>query len=87
MAGINLMKDAEVIHYMFNRSDKEENFPSNIAKRLDITYSHIVKLMIRFEKDGLITTEKLGRTRRTFLTKKGKEIAAHITAIKKLNNS
>lgn len=45
---------------------------SNLSKKTSITYSHMTKLIKKFNLGGLISTEKIGRERIIILTKKGK---------------
>ena len=61
-----------------------EMYASNLAKSVDCTYSHVVKILQEMEDSGLITFEKTGRLKILKLTKKGKEIAEHINLIVKL---
>lgn len=58
-----------------------EVYASTLAKTVDCTYSHVVKILQDMEDAGLITFEKTGRLKYLKLTKKGEEIARHIDAI------
>jgi len=59
-------------------------YGSILAKEVDCTYSHAVKILQALEKLGLVTFEKKGRTKLIKLTKKGEEIANNIDNIKRL---
>ena len=59
-------------------------YGSLLAKEVDCTYSHAVKILQTLEKLGLVSFEKQGRIKLIKLTKKGNEIADHIASIKKL---
>lgn len=59
-------------------------YGSLLAKEVDCTYSHAVKILQTLEKLGLITFEKKGRIKLIKLTKKGREIADNIENIRKL---
>ncbi|MEM4181734.1 MAG: winged helix DNA-binding protein [Candidatus Pacearchaeota archaeon] len=59
-------------------------YGSVLAKEVDCTYSHAVKILQVLEKKGLIVFEKKGRIKIIKLTKKGQEIAEYIEAIKNL---
>ena len=59
-------------------------YGSMLAKEVDCTYSHAVKILQILEKLGLVTFEKQGRIKLIRLTKKGTEIADHIDDIRKL---
>jgi len=59
-------------------------YGSILAKEVDCTYSHAVKILQSLEKLGLVVFEKKGRTKLIKLTKKGMEIAEYIEDIKRL---
>jgi len=63
---------------------KDTIYASSLAKAVDCTYSHVVKTLAHMESEGLIMFEKTGRLKLLRLTKKGKDIAEHIYAIKNL---
>ncbi len=58
-------------------------YGSILAKEVDCTYSHAVKILQTLEKLGLVVFEKQGRIKLIKLTKKGQEIADHIEEIRK----
>ena len=55
-----------------------------LAKEVDCTYSHAVKILQTLEKLGLVVFEKKGRVKLIKLTKKGKDVADHIEEIQTL---
>ncbi|HHE36513.1 MAG TPA: hypothetical protein ENL16_01715 [Candidatus Woesearchaeota archaeon] len=57
-------------------------YASNLAKIVDCTYSHVVKILQEMQKAGLVSFEKQGRLKVLTLTKKGQEVAGYITKIK-----
>ena len=57
-------------------------YASNLAKQVDCTYSHVVKILQEMQKAGLIGFEKQGRLKVLTLTKKGEEVAKSIESIK-----
>jgi DNA-binding MarR family transcriptional regulator len=59
-------------------------YGSILAKEVDCTYSHAVKILQQLEKLGLVMFEKKGRIKLIKLTKKGQEIADNIENIKRL---
>lgn len=61
-------------------------YGSILAKEVDCTYSHAVKILQTLEELGLVVFEKKGRIKIIKLTKKGREVADHIEAVKKLVN-
>jgi len=64
------------------KNAKDEIYASSLAKQIDCTYSHVVKILQEMEKSGLINFEKQGRLKLLTLTKKGTEIAEHIDNIR-----
>ncbi len=61
-------------------------YGSILAKEVDCTYSHAVKILQQLEKLGLVMFEKKGRIKLIKLTKRGQEIADDIENIKRLVN-
>lgn len=59
-------------------------YGSILAKEVDCTYSHAVKILQTLEKLNLVVFEKKGRIKLIKLTKKGTEVANNIENIKKL---
>ena len=59
-------------------------YGSILAKEVDCTYSHAVKILQSLERLGLVNFEKKGRIKLIKLTKKGIEVADNIENIKKL---
>ena len=57
-------------------------YGSLLAKEVDCTYSHAVKILQSLERLGLVMFEKKGRIKLIKLTKKGQEIAENIENIK-----
>lgn len=64
------------------KNAKDEIYASSLAKQIDCTYSHVVKILQEMEKAGLINFEKQGRLKLLTLTKNGQEIAEHIDSIR-----
>lgn len=59
-------------------------YGSVLAKEVDCTYSHAVKILQTLEILSLVDFEKKGRIKIIRLTKKGKEVADAIENIQKL---
>jgi len=59
-------------------------YGSVLAKEVDCTYSHAVKILQTLEDLKLVDFEKKGRIKLIKLTKKGREIADAIEDIQKL---
>jgi len=62
-------------------SCKSHCYASRIAKDVDCTYSHTVRIIQIFEKSGLLIFEKTGRTKTIQLTKKGRKIAENLNRL------
>lgn len=57
-------------------------YASVLAKQIDCTYSHVVKILQEMQKAELIRFKKEGRLKLLELTKKGNDIAGNIESIK-----
>ena len=57
-------------------------YASVLAKQIDCTYSHVVKILQEMQRADLINFKKEGRLKLLELTRKGEEIASHIQHIK-----
>ncbi|MEM2932597.1 MAG: winged helix DNA-binding protein [Candidatus Pacearchaeota archaeon] len=62
--------------------DEKARYGSALAKKIDCTYSHAVKVLKNLEKMKLIVFEKKGRTKLVTLTNQGKQVAEAIKKIK-----
>ncbi len=59
-------------------------YASVLAKQIDCTYSHVVKILQEMQKAELVNFKKEGRLKLLELTKKGKDIARNIESIKSM---
>ena len=59
---------------------KGPRYATVISKEVDCTYSHTVKLLSHFEKNGIVTFNKKGRIKIIELTEEGQEL---VNAIEK----
>ena len=57
-------------------------YGSVLAKEVDCTYSHAVKILQTLEILGLVNFEKQGRIKLIRLTKRGMDVADNISNIK-----
>ncbi|MBI4452393.1 Rrf2 family transcriptional regulator [Candidatus Woesearchaeota archaeon] len=64
------------------KNAKGEIYASSIAKTVDCTYSHVVKILQEMQKAGLINFEPQGRIKLLTLTKLGQEVAEKIDGIR-----
>lgn len=59
-------------------------YASALAKEIDCTYSHVVKILQEMETEGLVKFEKKGRLKLLSLTKKGEDVASHIDEVRRV---
>lgn len=73
-------KPALMLISLLNKN--QDMYASSLAKKVDCTYSHVVKILQEMQKAGLIAFEKQGRLKVLTLTKKGDEVAKSIENIR-----
>ena len=66
------------------RRNTKNRYGSMLAKEVDCTYSHAVKILQEMEKAKLVNFDKQGRIKSISLTDAGNKIAEHIERIKEL---
>ena len=66
------------------RKLSKARYGSILAKEVDCTYSHAVKILQTLEALGLVSFEKKGRIKIINLTKKGRDVAEHIEGIRRI---
>ena len=66
------------------RKGGKSRYGSVLAKEVDCTYSHAVKILQEMERSKLVNFEKHGRIKSINLTDTGNKIAEHIERIKEL---
>ena len=66
------------------RKLSKARYGSILAKEVDCTYSHAVKILQTLKELKLVVFEKKGRIKIIQLTKKGREVADEIENIQKL---
>ena len=66
------------------KNHNSEIYASVLAKQVDCTYSHVVKILQEMSKSDLVAFKKQGRLKLLELTKKGREVAKFIENIKNL---
>ena len=90
--GVNLIKKKPIFDVFFREKPammlvelKNANaniYASVLAKQIDCTYSHVVKILQEMQKAELIRFRKEGRLKLLELTKKGSDIAGNIESIR-----
>ncbi len=73
-----LFREKPVLALISLKKNDKFRYPSNLAKEIKCTYSHMVKLLRIFEKYGLIQFKKKGKVKFVSLTKQGKELATYL---------
>ena len=66
------------------RQNTKNKYGSILAKEVDCTYSHAVKILQEMEKSNLVSFQKNGRIKTIELTDCGNKVAEHIEKIKTL---
>jgi predicted transcriptional regulator len=66
------------------RKTSRARYGSLLAKEVDCTYSHAVKILQSLEKFGLVAFEKKGRIKLIKLTNKGQNVAEYIQKIREI---
>jgi DNA-binding MarR family transcriptional regulator len=59
----------------------KENYPSQISREIDCTYSHTVRIIQKLEQNGLVRAEKEGRKKQLQLTEEGQDIAETLSQL------
>lgn len=67
------VKSAKILVSLSNPT--VDNYASEISSEVDCTYSHTVRILQKFEKEGLVTTNKEGRKKMVELTSDGEDLA------------
>lgn len=75
-------KPAMMLVTLLNKTN--DIYASSLAKIVDCTYSHVVKILQEMNKAGLINFEKQGRLKVLTLTKKGEEVSKNIDNVRNL---
>ena len=66
------------------RKLSKARYGSILAKEVDCTYSHAVKILQTLESLGLVVFDKQGRIKIIKLTKKGQDVADNIQSIQRI---
>lgn len=66
------------------RVSSKNKYGSVLAKEVDCTYSHAVKILQEMEKSKLVAFEKQGRIKTIKLTENGNKIAEHIEKVRSM---
>lgn len=58
-----------------------DHYMTSLTRDADMTYSHVVKLLLSYEEYGLIETTKEGRERKVALTPYGQRVARQVQTL------
>ena len=77
-----LFREKPVMMIVTLLNTTKEMYASTLAKEVDCTYSHVVKILKEMNKANLVSFHRQGRLKILNLTKKGKEVAKHLDALR-----
>jgi len=69
------------------KNSSKSKYGSVLAKEVDCTYSHAVKILQEMEKSNLVSFDKQGRIKTIKLTDDGHRVAEHIEKISNILNT
>ena len=94
MGCLNVAKDKVIFDVFFRekpammlvelKNASANVYASVLAKQIDCTYSHVVKILQEMQKAELINFRKEGRLKLLELTKKGRDVASNIESIRSI---
>ncbi|MEM2115363.1 MAG: MarR family winged helix-turn-helix transcriptional regulator [Candidatus Woesearchaeota archaeon] len=73
-------KPTKILVEMFINS-QEPIYGSTLAKRIDCTYSHVIKILKLFEQKGIVEVKRSGRLNYLELTEKGKRVGKALSEL------
>lgn len=77
-----IFREKPVMMLVELKNSQVEMYASTLAKKVDCTYSHVVKILQEMNKAGIVSFEKQGRLKILTLTKKGQEIAEALDKVR-----
>lgn len=77
-----LFREKPVMMIIELLNSTKEMYASTLAKQVDCTYSHVVKILQEMHKAQLVSFHRQGRLKILQLTKKGQEVAKNLEAIR-----
>lgn len=88
------MEDKRLLHFFLRRkpvmmlvklkNDDKPRYASLLAKEVDCTYSHTVRILQILDKNKLIEFDKRGRLKLIKLTPIGREVGSHMEQLIRL---
>jgi predicted transcriptional regulator len=77
-----IFREKPVMMLVELRNSANPMYASTLAKKVDCTYSHVVKILQEMNKSGIVAFQKQGRLKILTLTKKGAEIAENLDRVR-----
>ena len=77
-----IFREKPVMMLVELKNTQQDMYASTLAKKVDCTYSHVVKILQEMNKSGIVAFEKQGRLKILTLTKKGQEIAESLDKVR-----
>ena len=77
-----LFREKPVMMLVTLLNSTKDMYASTLAKHVDCTYSHVVKILQEMHKAGLVSFNRQGRLKILALTKKGQEVAKNLESIR-----
>ncbi len=77
-------KPALLLAELYRSRNGDDLYGSTIAKKIDCTYSHVVKILQIIEEHNLVEFNRSGRLKLVNLTNRGEKIAKKIEEIRNI---
>jgi len=77
-----LFREKPAMMLVHLKNSNSEVYASSLAKLVDCTYSHVVKILQEMQKADIVVFKKQGRLKIITLTKNGQDVASHIDGIR-----
>ncbi|MGC9310772.1 MAG: hypothetical protein ACP5E4_03560 [Candidatus Aenigmatarchaeota archaeon] len=74
-------KPVKLILSLKAAADKKPKYVNRIAKEIDCTYSHIIRLLDKLEALGIVSFTKVKRVKYVELTETGKDLAIDLEGV------
>ncbi len=77
-----LFREKPVMMLVALLNSTKDMYASTLAKQVDCTYSHVVKILQEMNKAGLVAFNRQGRLKILTLTKKGQDVAKNLESVR-----
>jgi DNA-binding MarR family transcriptional regulator len=79
--GTLLFKEKQLRLFLTLSSGTREWYLTDLAKAANVTYVHTSRFISKCEEAGLVASEVHGRTKRLYLTEKGRMVADSLSTV------